>query len=290
MNWKSLAAQTTSEQLPALEALFWRTGAVSVTIADACDDPIFEPGPGEIPVWQKVIATGLYEDNIDVEAIRTEMSKDGFDLLFVETLGDRIWEREWLTRFKPNRFGQRLWICPSGYEVNEPGSVVMDLDPGLAFGTGTHATTKMCLEWLDKWIEPGMKVLDFGSGSGVLGIAAMLLGASTVTAVDNDPQALVASRANAVRNSVQDRLETCMPSDLKSGQFDVVVANILAQPLIDLSGHLMSLMKPGASLVLSGIMESQVSWVKKAYPLRFISESSCDSWVCLHAKLDARVD
>ena len=284
MDWKTLAARANSEQLHALEDLLWRTGAVAVTVADAEDKPIFEPGPGEIPVWDEVIATGLYEEKIDIELIRKTMKDDGFELLYVESLGDRVWERQWLERFQPMRFGQRLWVCPSGYEVSEPGAVVMDLDPGLAFGTGTHETTKMCLQWLDRWIEPGMTVLDFGSGSGILGIAALLLGASSVVAVDNDPQALVASRDNAKRNAVQDRLEVCYPLDLEPGKFDVVVANILAQPLIDLAAHLIDLMKPEASLLLSGIMESQSNWVKQAYPLQFVGEKSDDGWVCLHAR------
>ncbi|HIG40094.1 MAG: 50S ribosomal protein L11 methyltransferase [bacterium] len=284
MDWKSLAVRTDSGHLRGLEDLFWRTGAVSVTLVDAQDNPIFEPGPGEIPVWDKVTATGLYEEKIDVEVIRQSMKEAGFELLYVESLGDRVWEREWLTRFKPMQFGQRLWVCPTGHKVSESGAVVMGLDPGLAFGTGTHATTKMCLEWLDRSIKPGMKVVDFGSGSGILGIASLLLGASSVVAVDNDPQALVASRDNAKRNAVDSRLQVCLPSDIKPEKFDVVVANILAQPLIDLAGQLIDMMKPQANLLLSGIMESQSNSVKQAYPLQFVGEEIDDGWVCLHAR------
>lgn len=284
MDWKTLAVRTDSGHLPGLEDLFWRTGAVSVTLVDAEDNPIFEPGPGEIPVWDQVTATGLYEEKIDVEVIRQSMKEAGFELLYVESLRDRVWEREWLTRFKPMQFGQRLWVCPTGHKVNKSGAVVMRLDPGLAFGTGTHATTKMCLEWLDRSIKPGMKVVDFGAGSGILGIAALLLGASSVVAVDNDPQALVASRDNAKRNAVDSRLEVCLPSDIKPEKFDVVVANILAQPLIDLAGQLIDMMKPQANLLLSGIMESQSNSVRQAYPLQFVDEEIDDGWVCLHAR------
>jgi len=146
--------------------------------------------------------------------------------------------------------------------------------------------TKMCLEWLDGHVKPGMKVLDFGSGSGILGIAALLLGAESVLAVDNDPQALTASVDNATRNNVQDRLKTQMPGDFEGQKFDLVIANILAQPLIELSTLLESLMQPGSDLVLSGIMDSQSEWVQKAYTLRFLSENSFDGWVCLHARND----
>jgi len=286
MDWKTLVARTSPEHLEKLESIFWDSGAVSVTIEDAEDNPIFEPGPGEIPVWEKLTATGLYEDDVDVEGIQQQIKASGFEVLYVESLNDRDWEREWLNRFKPMRFGERLWIKPSGCEVNEPGAVIVDLDPGLAFGTGTHATTRMCLEWLEKNIDPGNSVLDFGSGSGILGIASLLLGASSVTAVDSDPQALVATRDNAVRNGVEDRIRVCTLDELAESRFDVVVANILAQPLVELSSILVERMTPAGDLILSGIMESQSEWVKKAYPLKFVGESLCESWVCLHARRD----
>ena len=286
MEWKNLSARSTSERLEILEDLFWRTGAVSVTILDAEDKSIFEPGPGQTPLWEMVTATGLYEDTINVEEIRLAMKTEGFELYYVESLGDRLWEQEWLTRFKPMQFGRRLWVCPTGYRVDETGAIVMDLDPGLAFGTGTHATTRLCLEWLDGNITAGMKVVDYGTGSGILGIGALLLGAGSVVAVDNDPQALIATQQNAVRNHVSDRLHSTLADEFEPGSYDVVIANILAQPLIDLSGSLMELMKPDADLVLSGIMASQADWVKRAYPLRFISEVELDSWVCIHARTE----
>ncbi|MFT7687168.1 MAG: ribosomal protein L11 methyltransferase [Candidatus Azotimanducaceae bacterium] len=284
MNWLTIGASCTSERLDALESLFWETGAVSVTVIDAQDNPIYEPGPGEIPVWDNVTATGLYEDDIDVESVKEKLNGTGFDVQFVETLGDRIWEREWLTRFKPMLFGKRLWVCPTGYKVDVENAIVMDLDPGLAFGTGTHATTQMCLEWLDANIKPGMRVLDFGSGSGILGIAALLLGAESVVAVDNDVQALRASSDNAERNNVEDRLTTSLPGMFEIEKFDLVIANILAQPLIELSDQLTNFLVPDGDLVLSGIMESQSEWVKDAYSLSFAGENCVDGWVCLHAR------
>jgi len=289
MNWKTLGVSCTSTKLEELESLFWDTGAVSVTITDAQDNPIFEPGPGEIPLWDEVTATGLYEDSRDVETIKSEIERAGFDIRFIEILGDRVWEREWLDRFKPMQFGERLWVCPTGYKVEVEGAVIMDLDPGLAFGTGTHATTQMCLEWLDQHLRPGMRVLDFGSGSGILGIAALLLGAESVLAVDNDAQALRASRDNAERNSVEHRLKTSMPSvfadgNFESQQFDLVIANILAQPLIELSDQLSKLIAPRGYLVLSGIMEAQSAEVQKAYSLQFTEEKILDGWVCLQGR------
>jgi ribosomal protein L11 methyltransferase len=284
MNWLTIGASCTSAQLDSLESKFWETGAVSVTVIDAQDNPIFEPGPGEIPLWDNVIATGLYEDGIDVDLIKSTLRYAGFEVQFVDSLGDRIWEREWLTRFKPMLFGKHLWVCPTGHHVDAENAIIMDLDPGLAFGTGTHATTQMCLEWLDANVKPGMRVLDFGSGSGILGIAALLLGAESVLAVDNDVQALRASKDNAERNNVSDRLETSLPKKFELEKFDLVIANILAQPLIDLSGQLTNFLKVDGDLVLSGIMASQSEWVKSAYALNFIAEKFDDGWVCLHAK------
>jgi len=284
MEWKTLVVETTAEQLDQLETLFWAEGAVSVTVADAEDNPIFEPGPGEIPVWDQVIASALFNADVDVERVRQTLTNKQFTLLYVEELGDRVWEREWLIRFKPMLFGKRLWVCPTGHEVNAEDAVVMDLDPGLAFGTGTHATTMMCLKWLDGADQEGRSVVDYGAGSGILGIAALLLGAKQVIAVDNDPQALVASRANAERNRVESSLSTCLPDDFqREGKtFDLVIANILAQPLIELSGLLTGLMKLDGDLVLSGIMAKQSQMVKNAYDLDLISEQEDDGWVCLH--------
>ena len=284
MNWLTIGASCTSTQLDALESKFWETGAVSVTVIDAQDNPIFEPGPGEIPLWDNVIATGLYESDVDVNVIKSTLKDSGFEVQFVDSLGDRIWEREWLTRFKPMLFGKHLWVCPTGYNVDEENAIIMDLDPGLAFGTGTHATTQMCLEWLDANVKPGMRVLDFGSGSGILGIAALLLGAKSVLAVDNDVQALRASKDNAERNNVHDRLETSLPENFDIEKFDLIIANILAQPLIELSDQLTNLLKVDGDLVLSGIMESQSEWVRDAYSLNFIGENCVDGWVCLHAR------
>ena len=287
MSWKTLAVTASTEEVDALESHLWETGAVSVTLIDGEDQPLFEPGPGETPLWARLTVTAMYEDEVDTESLAETLRGLGYQVLFTDELGDRVWEREWMSQFKPMKFGQHLWVCPTGFAVDEADSVVMNLDPGLAFGTGTHATTSLCLAWLDQHLPAGSAVLDYGCGSGILGIAAKLLGARQVVAVDNDPQALVATKDNSGRNSIQGELATCLPDDFKPGsehpnQYDVVLANILAQPLINLSHSLSGYVAPGGDLVLSGIMSSQSDWVKKAYRLELVSEEELDGWICLH--------
>jgi ribosomal protein L11 methyltransferase len=299
MPWKTLAASTSTtlvegegDPLDTLEAFFWDNGAVSVTVVDAEDNPIFEPGPGETPVWENVTVSGLFEDDVDVTAIKAALAETTFEFLYEESLADKIWEREWLSRFEPMCFGRRLWVCPSSYEVDEVDAVVVKLDPGLAFGTGTHATTHLCLAWLDEHIKPSLTVIDFGCGSGILGIAALLLGASSVAAIDNDPQAVTATIENARRNDVVGRIIPELPKTEYTETYDVVIANILAQPLIDLAGTLVKMMKPEAHIVLSGIMSGQKIWVKEAYEalgLVFDSEQERDGWVCLAASRPQRI-
>jgi len=285
VEWKTVAVAGTTHSLAAVEEAFWDTGAVSVSVIDAEDQPIYEPGPGEEPVWENVVVSGLYDEDVDLDMVRAALLKIEAEVLFVETLGDRVWEREWLTRFHPMQFGRRLWVCPSGREVTADDAIILHLDPGLAFGTGTHATTHLCLEWLDGHVSQGDMVLDFGCGSGILGIAALLLGAQKVRAIDNDPQALVATLDNATRNGVNDGVHVSMPETLQAASYDTVVANILAQPLIDLAETLSATLKPGGHLLLSGIMSSQKDWVKAAYTdLVFVVEKELDGWVCLAAK------
>ncbi len=282
MSWRSIAATATREALDDLEAMLWDAGAVSVTVEDGGDNPLFEPGPGEVLLWDRVVVTGLFEEDIDIQQVRELLLVHDFEVAFIDEVQDRAWEREWLDRFEPMRFGDRLWVCPTGFEVNEPEAVVMHLDPGLAFGTGTHPTTRLCLQWLDANVRPRQRIMDYGCGSGILGIASLLLGAGEVVGVDNDPQAIRASFENARRNGVEDVLSLYLPEQFEGGEFDVVCANILAQPLIDLSGTLKQMLKPGGSLVLSGIMKSQLDWVMNAYEdLEMGEPRMLDDWVCL---------
>lgn len=278
--WINLTAASEKARLDELESWLWDHGAVSVTVEDAEDAPIFEPPPGEQPVWDQVLVTGLFEAESSIDELTEQLTRDGFVLKNVEELADRAWEREWLTRFEPMCFGQRTWICPTGYEIEREGRVVIDLDPGLAFGTGTHETTRLCLEYLDGADVSGELVIDYGCGSGILGIAAAKHGAGVVVCVDNDPQALTATQDNAGRNSV--RVETHLPVVVLTPA-KLVMANILAQPLVELSGLLLSATAPGGRLVLSGIMESQADWVISTYQDHAVLESQTvlNDWVRL---------
>lgn len=284
MNWKTLAISTTASDAEALENILWDSGAVSVTLMDGEDEPLLEPGPGEVPLWDSITVTAMYEDDADTESFAEALRAQGYTVLFTEELADRVWEREWLTQFKPMKFGDHLWICPTGFTVDEPDAVILHLDPGLAFGTGTHPTTALCLEWLDQNLIPGQSLLDFGCGSGILAIAGRLLGAKNIDGVDNDPQALVATEDNANRNGVTDDINVYLPDDFNGepGAYDVVVANILAQPLVNLAHQLSGLVKPGGRLVLSGIMSSQAGWVAKAYQLELMEQREMDGWIRLH--------
>ena len=282
MNWKRISATATPESIERLEGILWEAGAVSVTAQDGGDEPLLEPGPAETPLWREIVVTGLFQQDMDVTRVASALGEAEFSVLDIDDLADRVWEREWLARFQPAQFGDRLWVCPTESSPPAGAQVVMYLDPGLAFGTGTHPTTRLCLEWLDGHIEAGMTVIDYGCGSGILGIAALLLSARRVVAVDNDPQALTATLANATANGVAGKLEALLPTEVPEEPADVVIANILAQPLIDLAPRLCSLLEPGGRLVLSGIMEDQQHQVISAYPgVRFGPPRVDEGWVCL---------
>ena len=286
--WLQLSLTVDKSRAPLIELLFENLGAEAVTLGDAGDEPMLEPGPGEMPLWQATRVTGLFTGTTDPDALRSAvnqaLSTDAGRSLALERLEDRDWERSWLDLFKPMRFGQRLWIRPNGATISQPDAVIVDLDPGLAFGTGTHPTTALCLEWLDRHDVTGRRVIDFGCGSGVLGIAALKLGADSVVAVDHDPQALIATRDNADRNGVGDRLETVAGSDLETTGADVVLANILANVLVDLRGRIAALAGPGGQLVLSGILADQATSVTDAYrsEFAFAQPQVSEDWVLLH--------
>ncbi|PSU31253.1 50S ribosomal protein L11 methyltransferase [Photobacterium lutimaris] len=271
MPWIQIKLNATAENAEAIgDMLMEETGAVSVTFLDAQDTPVFEPLPGETRLWGDTDVIGLYDAETDMKFV-LEMLKnspliaDDFAHK-IEQLEDKDWEREWMDNFHPMRFGRRLWICPSWREVPEPDAVNVMLDPGLAFGTGTHPTTSLCLEWLDGQDLVGKTIIDFGCGSGILAIAALKLGAAKVIGIDIDPQAIQASRDNAERNGVSDNLELFLPQDQPEGLLaDVVVANILAGPLRELSPVIKSLVKEGGLLAISGVLESQAEDVATYY-------------------------
>ena len=254
------------EAEPVEQALF-AAGALAVTLKDAGDAPILEPAPGATPLWPRIALSALYADGTDAGALAARLRASlGPVELTTARVEDRAWEREWLRDFKPMRFGRRLWICPGGQPPpagGEPPCVVW-LDPGLAFGTGTHATTALCLEWLDGASLGGRRVLDVGCGSGVLAIAALKLGAAAALAVDIDPQALIASRDNALRNAIGAELEVREADGEWGGPYDVVLANILAEPLIALAPRFAAAAAPGGALVLAGLLIEQAPAVTLA--------------------------
>ena len=254
-----------------VESACFASGALSITLVDAADTPILEPLPGTTPLWAHIRLTALYPAGTDSGALearlRSELGQPGLASGF-RTIEDRVWEREWLKDFKPQRHGRRLWICPGGQRPPADAgdaTVVVWLDPGLAFGTGTHATTALCLAWLDELDLRGMRLLDVGSGSGILSVAALALGAASAVAVDIDPQALLASRENAERNGVAQRL-TVQPAESAWGDgYDVVVANILAEPLLELAAPIAAATRPGGHLALSGLLATQAATVAAGY-------------------------
>lgn len=271
MPWIQIKLNATNDNAEAIgDMLMEETGAVSVTFLDAKDTPVFEPLPGETRLWGDTDVVALYEADMDTSLIlqqikASNMLAEGFAHK-VEQVEDKDWEREWMDNFHPMQFGRRLWICPSWREVPDPQAVNVMLDPGLAFGTGTHPTTALCLEWLDNLDLSGKTVIDFGCGSGILAIAATKLGAAKVIGIDIDPQALLASKDNAARNGVEDQIEVYLPKDQPEGLVaDVVVANILAGPLRELSPIIKGLLKPGGQLAMSGILDTQAESVAEFY-------------------------
>lgn len=249
-------------------------GAVSITLEDAADNPVLEPAPGTTPLWPSVKIKALFDADADplvIEALLRSQLTAPLPALQFETIQDRPWEREWLKDFRPMRFGRRLWICPAGMRPEQPSSpagespVFLDLDPGLAFGTGTHPTTALCLTWLDGADLRDKTVIDYGCGSGILAIAALKLGARSALGVDIDPQAVIATRDNATRNDASDRLSVCTVAEMHAEPADIVLANILAEPLTMLSATLAALVKPGGHIVLSGLLTEQAERVATHY-------------------------
>lgn len=274
MPWIQLKINTTNQLAEQISDLLEESGAVSVTFQDTYDTPVFEPLPGETRLWGNTDVIGLYEaDTETAQLINFLQASQLFANTLnykIEQLEDKDWEREWMDNFHPMQFGKRLWICPSWREIPDPHAVNVMLDPGLAFGTGTHPTTSLCLQWLDGLDLVGKTVIDYGCGSGILAIAALKLGAKAAIGIDIDPQALQASRDNAQRNHVSDQLALYLAKDIPDNLLaDVVVANILAGPLRELEPHIRVLVKPAGLLGLSGILESQSESVCDAYQAHF---------------------
>ncbi len=285
MPWRQLSFTLPQHLADEISDRLDQLGAQAVTFAEGGDEELFEPPPGETPLWQQTRATALFELDTDTHALAGRLQAEFPELRdwLHETLEDQPWERAWLEHFQPLNFG-RLWVCPSGQTPPDPAAVCLTLDPGLAFGTGTHPTTALCLEWLADTPLTGKTVIDYGCGSGILAIAALLLGAERAIACDIDPQALIATRENARKNRVADRLHCCDPDEVPDEPADLVIANILAGPLVELAPRLTALTRSGGRLVLSGVLESQLEAVEQAYRDHFDFDTPAvlEGWGRLH--------
>ena len=294
MTWLQLRVDAQRAEIAEWEDELLAGGAVAVTLEDNADQPLLEPGVGETPLWNLTRITGLYPADTDMKHVLREIPEH---LLAasnprVEILEDKDWEREWMQHYRPMQFGERLWVCPSWLAPPDPHAVNLMLDPGLAFGTGTHPTTALCLTQLDSMSLCGQTIVDYGCGSGILAAAALKLGAAFALCVDNDPQALAACRDNANRNTIADRqLAVVLPEAVDHAAWahkaELVIANILAGPLIELSTTLIDFLRPGGTLLLSGLLQNQSEALCTHYadrlPLAVVGEK--DGWVCLRGSL-----
>lgn len=287
MPWIQLKINATDKNAEGLGDILSDSGALSVTFLDAKDNPVFEPMPGETLLWGETDIVALYEGETDMVQVMAFLNAEfGNDFRYkLEPLEDKDWVREWMDQFHPMQFGKRLWICPSWRDVPDPTAVNVMLDPGLAFGTGTHPTTALCLQWLDAQDLEGKTVVDFGCGSGILAIAALKLGAKRVVGIDIDPQAITASKENAKRNGVEGKIELYLPQDQPDDILgDVLVANILAGPLEELAPLMQGLVKTGGPLALSGLLPSQAERLREVYGQWFdmAPATEQDEWIRLN--------
>jgi ribosomal protein L11 methyltransferase len=288
-----LSVEIDAAQCEALEAVVEEAGAISVSYLDPGGDPVLEPAVGSTPLWSRVKLLALFQGWPDAERLYLDACNTlGVDRLTgweIAPLEQRRWERAWMDHYHPMHFGGRLWVVPTTHTAPEPHAVNLRLDPGLAFGTGTHPTTALCLRWLADAPLQGKELVDFGCGSGILAIAGLLLGASHAVGIDNDPQALVASRDNAERNGVSGRFDVWLPEQAEPVSADVVVANILAGVLIELAPVIVSMLRPGGDLVLSGILERQAAEVEAVYRqwIDWQPAQRQDGWVLLSGRRSA---
>lgn len=268
--WQQLKIQLHSEDASSFEQILFDSDAISISYLDAEDQPVFQEEPGSTPLWDNTFLLCLFNAKTDLGSLLNKLRCNTKVLnnksLNIELIEDQDWERSWMKDFEPIQFGEKLWICPSWLSPPEPNAVNIKLDPGLAFGTGNHATTSLCLRWLDQADVRGSEVIDYGCGSGVLSIASALLGAVKVHSVDNDPQAISATIDNSHRNKIPgDVLTTYLPEAVPLVHADILIANILERPLIDLSEKFAELVKKGGYITLSGLLEEQIPSLLSCY-------------------------
>ncbi len=274
MNWQQLKIQIHPEHLDFIEAQLLNAGAVSITYLDAEDQPIFQIELGSTPLWDNLVLCALFEESVELDSLLTWLHKnpviENRATLAVETLADQAWERSWMDSFSAMQFGEKLWICPSWQEPPDADAINIMLDPGLAFGSGSHGTTSLCLQWLAQEDLNNCRVVDYGCGSGILAIAAALLGAASIDAIDNDPQAILATEDNCARNGLKpNRIATYLPDEFDKQSepacVDILLANILAEPLHSLAGKFTKLVRPGGTIVLSGLLADQAAEIIERY-------------------------
>ncbi|NNC99868.1 MAG: 50S ribosomal protein L11 methyltransferase [Gammaproteobacteria bacterium] len=291
MSWSQLTFVVDAAAVDQVSAALELCDAQAVTTANAGEDEFYEAAFPGTPNWRKVSVTGLFDAALEmdpvIEFVRGQLnaykSADG-DIEIptsLETLIEQDWERVWLSSFKPIKVGSRLWVCPSWCDPVQPQERNIILDPGLAFGTGTHATTAMCLKWLADQKLSGKRVLDYGSGSGILAIAALMSDAAAADAVDIDPQAVTSCRDNAARNHLDDKMKACLPEELKPGVYDLVIANILAEVIIELRDTLLLHLRPDGVLLLTGILSSQADRVIDTFGEQFQFKTTTRNQWCL---------
>jgi ribosomal protein L11 methyltransferase len=286
MAWWQLSVQSSAAELEQTEDSLLELGAVAITLSDAKDEPLYEPLPGDTPIWQHSIVTGLFTQERSLEALYDgliqRLPEHQIHTVKKTVVDDQDWSRVHLKYFKPIQCAEKLWVVPSWHEAPDPSAVNIQLDPGLAFGTGGHATTALCLSWLGEHDIQNQSVIDYGCGSGILAIAASKLGASELHSVDIDPQALVASRENARRNDIDPALlNITLPEDFKSEPVDLLIANILSGPLVGFAPKFSELVKPGGRILLSGILQTQANDIEKAYLPYFDLDPICikEDWI-----------
>jgi len=283
-----LTARVASDDVPKVESLLELAGAESLSLEDAADEPLFEPSPGATPLWPKVIVKALFGADADVERIRALLADalSGRAELAVEPLADADWQAAGLARTAPRRIGRRLLLAAADDAAHEEAAATLRLHMGLAFGTGEHPTTALCLEWIESSLAPGSVVLDYGCGSGVLALAALRLGAAHAFAVDNDPQAVAATARNAALNGLEQRLWIGEPDALPPFRADVVLANVLAQPLIARAAYFADRLVARGLVILSGVLAVQGEEVVAAYDRRFedVALTERDGWMRIVAR------
>ena len=294
MPWQQLKIELNADSLETVEQYLLDSGSLSVSYLDAEDQPIFQEEPGAIPLWDRITLLSLFEASKNLDDILAWLRKQenifNKTELASEVLEDQDWERSWMTDFKAMQFGEKLWICPSWQSPPDSDAVNIMLDPGLAFGSGSHATTSLCLQWLDQQDLSESDVIDYSCGSGILAIAAALLGAKSVTAVDNDPQAITATEDNSQRNELDpSRVLAYLPDDFQGSnetRADILIANILAEPLLQLAPRFAELLKVDGKIVLSGLLESQAEEIVLHYESWFDMDKPCikDDWVRLSGR------